>query len=66
MINRARQPLETRIAQSLQRQGYDKVGVVHVGEGKVKLSVGDASRNDLCVIKAIVTTVTGVAAVVFD
>lgn len=66
MTIRSHQPLETRIEHSLRRQGYNDVGVAHIGEGKVKLSINGASRDDQCVIKAIATTVTGVVTVVFD
>ncbi|WP_153555709.1 hypothetical protein [Roseimaritima sediminicola] len=63
MIDRSLPSLESRIQQSLRRQGYYNVGITHLGEGNIKVSTNGADRDDQCVIKAIATTVTGVVSV---
>jgi succinylglutamate desuccinylase len=56
-------PIETRVQQSLARNGFEGVKVTHLGDGAITLELGNTPPESKPLLVAIVRTVTGVTSV---
>ena len=58
--------LKERIQRSIQRLGFDHVVISEIDEGQIVLASPSSDRNDHCLIKAAVLTVSGVHSVTIE